>query len=210
MHSSTHGVRWRFDQVLSVGWLLLVAAHGQAQPVPDVLPVEVLRRSTFYTLEATTLGDLVAEKRELTARNKAPRTYGYTAWRVELLPRISGGVPTVCGPEPLGLRVTITQTLPQAAGRSRFAVSDSSTWDLFERALLEHETRHDSIVVVRATEAFRAVRRLPIVRMPSGAIAACESAINAAIRQGNDEYDQKTQFGRTEGAILIVKRILRR
>lgn len=206
MQRRTHGNNRSYGQVISLGLLLLVATRAQAQPFPDVLPVEVLRHSTFYTLQATTLSQLSTEKRELTARNQAPRTYGYTAWRLQLLPRVSGSLRTVCGPEPLGLRITITRTLPLAGGRSRFAPGDASTWDAFERALMVHEARHDSIVVVRAMEAFRALRRSPNVLLPSSAIPACESAINATIQQANDEYDQTTQFGRTEGAVLMVMR----
>ncbi len=128
------------------------------------------------------------------------RVWGRTDWTLRYRYRTRSG-PEGCGLEGVRIRVAATVLLPSWRDRERAPAAVRRRWDLFRRALVEHEVGHRD----RALEVGTMLRRrLARVRAPDCRSLEAEVAavLEEVVSRGDalqTRYDGETRDGRAQG-----------
>ena len=159
-------------------------------------------RTNVYAVSGATLREIRADMEA-----KKPwkhKSDGYTQcktnWRYETTPTDSG-----CVIQWLTISTDITITVPALAASASKAEALQSRWNVYLKALLEHENGHREIGV----EAAAAVRRKLSELGPSSTCGELARTIKreaekvlSQFQQRHEEYDKKTDNGRLQGAVF--------
>lgn len=128
------------------------------------------------------------------------RVWGRTDWTLRYRYRTVSG-PVGCALDGVRVRVSATVLLPSWRDRERAPAPVRRRWDLFHRALVEHELGHRD-VAVEAGGLLR--RRLAALRAPDcGALdEAVSDVLDEVVSRGDAlqlRYDGETRDGRAQG-----------
>jgi predicted secreted Zn-dependent protease len=103
-----------------------------------------------------------------------------------------------CRPEMTETSVSIVMVLPDHTSRDALSSAERERWDRYFAALLAHEANHVALIEEGAKRIGAAMRSAP----------NCDAAVevgadtNAEVQAAHDEYDRRTQHGRTEGVVF--------
>ncbi|HXG70994.1 MAG TPA: DUF922 domain-containing protein, partial [Gemmatimonadaceae bacterium] len=111
-----------------------------------------------------------------------------------------------CSPVGTEVILKVVVTVPQWADPARAETSDAlrAEWARFRSALLVHEANHADVTVAEANrlaDRLREPQAATCWTLQSEMQHMAQRSIKL-IRERNDDYDQRTQHGRTEGAVL--------
>ncbi|WP_434479117.1 DUF922 domain-containing protein [Gemmatimonas sp.] len=210
------GTRWslasgtgRRQRTALVTLLIATLGASRDRETPDVATAATptfRRRTVEYTLQSTSITNLIAEHRALAARGGAPATFGFTSWKVSITTSPRNGIATSCSPDRILFLVELTTTLPAATKSSEFSEADSRSWSEFLSALKRHEAKHDSITVSEVTKFLTEVEQEAIRSPSSKSIPACVADVLERLERASASFDQVSGHGRTEGVVLILRR----
>lgn len=102
-----------------------------------------------------------------------------------------------CVPETATVELQITIILPDLATRGALAGREGEAWDRYFDALVGHEVNHARVARTGAEQMQQAMR----AATDCAGMQAAVEGINNAVQAANDQYDQQTGHGRTEGAV---------
>ncbi|MBL0967896.1 MAG: DUF922 domain-containing protein [Brevundimonas sp.] len=102
-----------------------------------------------------------------------------------------------CLPESATVELQITIILPDLATRSALPGREGEAWDRYFDALVAHEVNHARVAQAGAEQMQVAMR----AATDCAGMQAAVQGVNSAVQAANDQYDQQTGHGRTEGAV---------
>ncbi|HET6925106.1 MAG TPA: DUF922 domain-containing protein [Candidatus Saccharimonadales bacterium] len=196
---------------------------AHAVPVPACTPVTVampgavaLQTGTrgvqivadpvyYYKVYGTTVHQAAAETAACAPLAQGTREYtGYTAytlnWRYTFTPTAGGSC--AIGDAAVGLH--IQTVVPDWADAQTAAVADQAAWRQFAQNLMNHEQGHGSLDRHFADELYAKLQTLSATDCATLSTQAASIARQyvADVAAANTNYDQMTDHGATQGAIL--------
>ncbi len=167
----------------------------------------IIQRSVReYDLRGKTVAELISERGAMAARGDAPETMGRTIWAVTLNTLPDGGAHTSCAADGITTTLTLTMVLPRAIRSKEFTGDELEQWKAFLPGLARHEARHDSVIVAETSAFLRRVTAEKRAVVATKSVAQCVDELTAQIRRASDTLDEVTQHGRTDGAVLMVRK----
>lgn len=177
--------------------LVLWSATAAAQ---DAL----LIRTNYYPVTGATLPELHRSLEQRRPRGTSGRHDGFTVWKVDWNAAIQQHG-QVNRPGAFTTRTTITITLPRWAPSTHAAPGLVKTWNDYMAKLDEHEQGHVQLVRAAVSDMHTRVESVA----PGSDARAVRQQIDALAREilaictrKNQEYDQRTRHGATQGAML--------
>lgn len=188
---------WRHG-FAAVLWLWLVLPSAQAV-------VKVHESLEYYDVPAGAGLDLRMQMRQASPILRRGQVYfGNTEWHVE--PNFGyQEYQGLCRISQVQVELNIKIVLPKLDDDGSVTPLDKTRFQQFSQALMQHEQGHKAL----GLEAAQEIDTLLTTMVP---FAYCEQLQNQARRrvanvikkyqQLNQQYDQETQFGRTQGAVI--------
>ena len=186
-----------------VTFLVVTAVFLFSTPAVMADP-KVMENYHYYIIEPKNSKDLPSALDRATPINENGRTfYGYTHWQVHWTFRFWTTTDGTCTLQQVNTTVNVDYTLPQLAN----TVNDEATLAAFQRyilALKEHEHGHAKNGMDAANEVESTLTGMSAASCPAAESMANEKGqgILRKYSQRDKDYDEQTQHGRTQGAVL--------
>lgn len=160
--------------------------------------------TNYYEVTGTTLREIHQSLRQNRPWKNTWQTDGYTRWHVQwnFATSASGGK---CRLTSFNTRTTITITLPRWVTATNASDPVRAEWQRYITALGQHEAGHGQFALAAANEIQKRARE-------TGENADCSAlkqqinslaqGIVTQYRAKEKEYDERTQHGATQGAVL--------
>lgn len=183
-------------------WIVLVAAIAlpvAAEPVSRV-------HTSFYYIDGTSATMLAAQIEKKGPPGPGERRFAaHTKWNIQWKFRhVQEGV--TCSMKDSAVLVGIAQTMPRWRGEGQGAAALNTRWQKFIEALKRHEDVHKEHGIKAGGEIEKAL----LTVQPHSNCEDLARAANAVAEEIvkkyqklDEEYDRKTDHGRTEGVTLI-------
>lgn len=167
--------------------------------------VTLRRVTTDYPVTGASVGELrmsIATR----ARLAADRTMygGFTAWNLNWRYATSRSAPGGCRPNGVTVYLDLSTRYPVWEDSSAAPARVREEWNRYMTALKVHEGNHAAIAINGANRLASELRDL-VSPICSSLQSDAQRLVNKAVRSirtENDQYDERTQHGATEGASL--------
>lgn len=181
-------------------------AEPAATPTPAGLPIPPgFTEETifvYYTITGSTAAELRAQMERLGPGGAGASHYDATTqWQFNWAYRGVPG-PYGCAIEAVGVRATITVTMPKWEPPPDAAPALRERWRVFLAALLVHEEGHRQVAISHGQRMVQELQALP----PAPTCAALKTVVDATAKQILDqaaradaEYDRRTRHGLEQG-----------
>lgn len=187
---------------MKIGMLVIIMCmlpgFAMAEPV-------VTERYTYYGIEGDTLEALIRQKEEYGVKWKDGKTYGaYThptiGWDFKFQPGVDG-----CRITQVTTKVEIEYIMPEWLNKDKAPQALRAKWERYYTALRDHEVWHKKLAVRTASLIEAKFQDLP--RFPDCITLQAEAerigkAILVAGKHAQAKFDEATDHGRTQGAVL--------
>ena len=159
--------------------------------------------TNHYSVTGSTFSDIRASI-ERSRPSQLGRMDGLTAWRIEWRfatePAANG-----CRCSSFSPRTSIAVTLPRWVAPSNTAPMIIQAWTRYITALGQHEAGHGQLALAAAAEMQKRALETPETadcRAMNERINALARGIVDDYRRRDQEYDERTRHGETQGAVL--------
>jgi predicted secreted Zn-dependent protease len=176
---------------------LALAASALAQPA-------VSWTTNYYQVTGATLRDIHASLRSNRPWKSAGQHDGYTSWHVNWTFNVRQ-IDNKCRLTSLNTRTTIAITLPRWVAPTNAPEEVRAAWQRYIGALGQHEAGHGQMALAAAAEILKRGKE-------SGEDANCDGlrqkinnlgqTIIDQYRARDQQYDERTKHGVTQGAVL--------
>jgi predicted secreted Zn-dependent protease len=169
-------------------------------PIPPGFTEETI--FVYYTITGSTAAELRAQMERLGPGGAGASHYDAASeWHFNWAHRSRPG-PYGCAIDSVGVRATITMTMPKWDPPPDASPALRERWHVFLAALLVHEEGHRQIAISHGQQMVQALQALP----PAPTCAALKAAVDATAKQILDrasradaEYDRRTRHGLEQG-----------
>jgi predicted secreted Zn-dependent protease len=160
--------------------------------------------TNYYSVTGATLAEIRLSLNQSRPWKNKFRTDGYTAWRIDWQFNVTtsaGG----CRCSSFTTTTAITITLPRWTAPTNASQSVHQIWERYITALGRHEAGHAQIARSAADEIHKRVNALGEGSNCDGlkqTINDLADGLLVDFRRRDAEYDQRTNHGATQGAVL--------
>lgn len=183
-------------------WIALLSSLVTAVSAEPLARVQ----TTFYYIDGTSATMLAAQiDQKGPAGPDGKRFAAHTKWNIQWKFRhAQEGV--TCSMKDAAVLIGIAQTMPRWRGEGQGAAALNARWQKFVEALKRHEEQHKQNGIKAGAEiekALLAVKPHSNCEDLAGTANTAAEEIVKKYQKLDQEYDRKTEHGRTEGATLI-------
>jgi predicted secreted Zn-dependent protease len=174
-----------------------LAASAMAQPA-------VLWTTNYYSVAGATLREIQASLRSNRPWKSTAENDGYTRWHVEWNFAVNPAG-NKCRLTSFSTRTTVAITLPRWVAPTNATAEVRGAWQRYITALGQHEAGHGQMALAAAAEMQKRVKE----SSEDADCTALKQKINSLgqsiieqYRARDQQYDERTRHGETQGAVL--------
>ena len=169
----------------------------------------LLWKTNYYTITGATLGEIRQSLRQSRPWKNKSTVDGMTDWRIEWRYQVapSNGA---CQCSSVTTKTTITTTLPHWKAPTNAPPAVTNAWVRYFTALAKHEAGHAQLALDAVAEQHQRIHELteePDCATLRKRINDLAGQIVDDYRKRDKEYDQRTDHGVKQGAVLRLSRL---